>query len=199
MTRVRATLALLVALTPLSGCAESSSTSTPASLGRPFAAAPGPASTAATRRGEWPTEQHGAIPPGAAHRQSTPSALAATPQAALARYALLFTNWRAASLPSVERQLAALAVGAARLIAEQIATSHSATAALASNHVQNGGVVLSIAPGQGPARGQWVVVTQEQTTGTGPYAGLPPTLHVTLAHTERLSHGWAISSWTPRT
>jgi hypothetical protein len=59
--------------------------------------------------------------------------------------------------------------------------------------------VLAIAPGQGPAAGQWIVVTQEQTTGTGPYASLPPALHVTFASTERLNHGWVISGWTPRT
>jgi hypothetical protein len=59
--------------------------------------------------------------------------------------------------------------------------------------------VLAITRGRGPAAGQWIVVTQEQSTGTGPYAGLPPTLHVTLASTEHLDHGWVISGSTPRT
>jgi hypothetical protein len=58
---------------------------------------------------------------------------------------------------------------------------------------------VAIAPGRGPVAGQWIVVTQEQSTGTGPDAGLPPTLHVTLAGTEHLDRGWAISGWTPRT
>jgi hypothetical protein len=115
------------------------------------------------------------------------------------RYALAYANWRASSLAAVERRLVVLAVGAARLTAEQIAASHSAAAELAGNHVQNKGVVLTIARGRGPAAGQWVVVTQEQTTGTGPYAGLPPALHVTLARTERLNRGWAISGWKPQT
>jgi len=199
MTRARATLTVLLVLASLSGCAASSPTSAPAPLGRSVAATPRLASTAPAASGESTTEQHGTIPPGAARQQSTPSALAATPQAALARYALLYSSWRAASLPGVERQVAALAVGPARLTAEQIAASHSATAELAADHVQNTGIVLSIAPGQGPARNQWIIVTQEQTTGTGPYAGLPPALRVTLARTQRLSQGWAISSWTPRT
>lgn len=63
-------------------------------------------------------------------------------------------------------------MGAARLAAEQTAASRSVTAALVASHVRNHGVVLSIAPGQGIARGQWIIVTQEQTTGSGPYAGL---------------------------
>jgi hypothetical protein len=133
-----------------------------------------------------------------ARKENTPSSLAPSPQAALLRYALLYTNWQASSLPAHERRLAALAVGAARLTAEQEDASASAAAALAADHVQNTGVVLSIAAELGPTRGQWIVVTQEQSTGTGPYAGLPPTLHVTLARTERLKRGWAVSEWTPR-
>lgn len=190
-------LTLILALTFLSGCG--ATTSAPSSLGRSFAAAPGPTSPAPAPNGDPPDERDGTVPESMASRQNMPSSLAPSPQAALQRYALLYTNWRAASLPSVERQLAALAVGAARLTAEQIAASHSTTAALAAEHVQNTGVVLAIAPGQGPVRGQWIVVTQEQTIGEGPYAGLPPTLHVTLARTRRLGQGWAISSWTPST
>jgi hypothetical protein len=126
--------------------------------------------------------------------------MSATPQIALRRYALAYTNWTAAGLPATERRLASLAVGAARLTAEQLAASTSATVELAGNHVQNTGVVLAITPGLGPAVGQWVVVTQEQTTGTGPYAGLPSTLHVTLARVQRIEHGyWAIREWNPRT
>ena len=38
-----------------------------------------------------------------------------------------------------------------------------------AHDVANVGQVVAIAPGEGPDRGQWVVVTEEQTTGTGPY------------------------------
>jgi hypothetical protein len=122
-----------------------------------------------------------------------------SPQAALDRYALSYTNWQAASLPSHERQLTALVVGAARLAAEQTAASQSAVTALAADHVQNSGVLLAIAAGQGPAHGQWIVVTDEHTTGTGPYSGLPPSMHVTLARVQQRSRGWIVSEWTPET
>ncbi len=195
MTRATAKLTLLLALALLSGCTASA----PPPLGRAFAAAPGPTSTAPPPSGDPPAERHGTIPPGAARHQRTPSRLAPTPQAALQRYALLYSNWQAVNLPSVERQLASMAVGPARLTAEQIAASHSMTAALAADRVQSTGVVLSIAPGRGPARGQWIIVTQEHTTGAGAYVSLPATLHVTLARTQRLDQGWTISGWTPRT
>ena len=170
-------------------------------LGRPFAAQPAASSRAPAPAGDPPAERGGTVSArqAASENELTGSSLAPSPQAALLRYALLYANWQADSLSRVERRLAALAVGAARLTAEQIAASQSATAALAADHVQNTGVVLSIARGQGPARGLWVVVTREQTTGAGLYAGLPPTLHVTLARTQRFDEGFAISSWIPRT
>jgi hypothetical protein len=201
MKRPNATapLALVLVLICVSGCGASSTTSMPSPLGRAFAAAPSPARAAAAPIGDPPAERHGTVPQSSASKQDTPSALAPSPQAALLRYALLYTNWQATSLPTVERQLASLAVGAARVTAEQIAASSSTIADLAAHHVQNTGIVLAITPGREPTRGQWIVVTQEQSTGTGPYAGLPPTLHVTLASTEHRNQGWAISGWTPRT
>lgn len=154
-------------------------------------------STHAQRRPAHRTRRHGAREHGEqGERAQLARALAAgSPTALRARLHQL----AGASLPAAERRLASLAIGAARLTAEQLAASNSVTAELAVNHVQNKGVVLAITPGQGSARRQWIVVTEEQATGTGPYAGLPPTLHVTLAHTERLGRGWVISSWTPRT
>jgi hypothetical protein len=201
MTRTSATapLAVILAVISVSACGASSTTSAPSPLGRAFTAAPSPAAVAAAPVGDPPAERHGTVPNSAARGEDTPSSLAPSPQAAILRYALLYTNWQAASLPTVERRLASLAVGPARLTAEQIAASSSAVVELAAHHVQNSGIVLAIAPGRGPTRGQWIVVTQEQATGTGPYAGLPPTLHVTLASTEHLDQGWVISGWTPRT
>jgi hypothetical protein len=194
-----APLVLILALISLSGCGASSTSSVPSPLGRDFAASPSSAAAAAAQSGDPPAERHGTIPQSSANKEDTPSSLAPSPQTALLRYGCLYTNWQAASLPTVERQLASLAVGPARLTVEQLAASASIVAELARNHVQNRGIVLAIAPGRGPAAGQWIVVTQEESTGTGPYAGLPPTLHVTLASTEHLEHGWVISSWIPRT
>ena len=149
--------------------------------------------------GDPPQERNGTVPEGQATPRTAPTRLdrAHRHRPPCCRYALAYTNWQAASLTAHERELASLAVGAARLAAEQTAASESAAAALAANHVQNKGVVLAIAPGKGPARGQWVVVTQEQTTGTGPYAGLPPSAHVTLARTARVHARWVISEWRP--
>jgi hypothetical protein len=115
----------------------------------------------------------------------------------LTRYALAYTNWRASQLPARERRLAALSVGVARLSAEQTAAAESGAAALAAHDVANVGQVVAIAPGEGLDRGQWVIVTEEQTSGTGPYAGLPAGPHVTLARIVRLAGGWAVSAWDP--
>ncbi len=169
-------------------------------LGRALGAEAAPATSATAPSGDPPAERDGSVPAGLAAKENAPAAgaVAASPRAALRRYALAYTNWHAASLPARERELAALAVGAARLAAEQTAASQSAAAALAADHVQDKGVVLAIAAGQGAARGQWVVVTQEQTIGTGAYAGLPAAPHVTLARTARLRRGWAVSEWSPQ-
>jgi hypothetical protein len=116
---------------------------------------------------------------------------------ALRRYALVYTIWRAAQLPARERELAALAIGPARLGAEQTADAQSDTGALAAHDIANIGQVVAIAPGQGPDAGQWVIVTEEQTTGSGLYAGLPRGPHVTLARLTHLPGGWVVSQWNP--
>ena len=91
----------------------------------------------------------------------------------------------------------AISIGAAKLTAEQTTASESATAALVANGVANSGQVVAIAPGEGPDAGHWVIVTQEHTSGTGAYAGLPTAPHVTLAQVRHLSNGWAVSAWNP--
>jgi hypothetical protein len=198
--RLVATTGLALAL---AGCGAAHPAS--ALLGRPISsAAPAPAagstgSRVAIPAGDPPHERGGHIAPTAAAAQDRPAraALAPSPTGALTRYALAYTNWRASGLPARERQLAALAVGVARLSAEQTAAAQSGAAALATDHVANVGWVVAVAPGEGPDRGQWVVVTEEQTTGTGPYAGLPAGPHVTLARVVHLPGGWAVSAWDP--
>ncbi len=113
-------------------------------------------------------------------------------------YALAYTNWNAATLPAHERRLAALGWGAARHIPQQTAASQSGLTALADNHVQNHGTVLSIAEGEGSAYGYWVVVTQERTTGTGVYSGLPPSPHITLARAKTVRGRWVVTMWRPQ-
>jgi hypothetical protein len=197
MTRSRTVF--LLALVALDGCGGSSTANAPQILGRSFGAEPAPVSQAPAPSGDPAQERNGTVPKSqaAGENKPAPGTAAASPQAVLRRYALAYINWQATSLPAHERALASLAIGPARLVAEQTAASQSATASLVAHHVENKGVVLAITAGQGPARGQWVVVTQEQTTGTGPYAGLPPTPHVTFARAKRLGRGWFVSEWSP--
>ena len=91
-----------------------------------------------------------------------------------------------------------LAVGPARLAALQTAAGLSGAGELIAHQVQNTGAVMTIAPGQGAALGRWVVVTLEQTTGTGAYAGLPSSLHVTLARVVPAGGGWVVDEWAPQ-
>jgi hypothetical protein len=44
-----------------------------------------------------------------------------------------------------------------------------------------------------------VIVTREQTTGTGSDHDLPDELHITLATTAHTGQGWVISRWSPQT
>jgi len=193
-------IALLMVPLSLSGCGSFAPRSSSPPLGRTLDAEAAPATSANAPSGDPLAERGGTVPAGQAAKQNTltAAATALSPRAALDRYALAYTNWHASDLRAHELALAAMAIGAARLPAEQTAASQSAAAELAVDHVQNKGVVLAIAPGQGPARGQWVVVTQEQTIGTGAYAGLPAAPHVTLARTAHLPHGWAVSEWSPQ-
>ncbi len=192
--------AFLFALVGLAGCGVGSTSSTTPPLGRSLGFAAASVRAAPPPTGDPRPERGGAVPLGeaVAEQQPTPGSLASSAQVALLRYALAYTNWQASSLPAHERQLASLAISAARLAAEQIAISQSGAASLAADHVRNSGLVLAIAPGKGSARRQWVVVTNEQTTGTGPYAGLPSLPHVTLARTTRVGSGWAVSEWSPK-
>ncbi len=191
---------LLLALLALDGCGGAT---TPASspLGRSLGAERIPVSRAPAPVGDPAGERGGTVPPSQTAAQDTPAegSTSPTPQMALRRYALAYTNWTAANLPVHEHQLASLAIGPARLAAEQTAASGSAIASLARSRVENRGVVIAIAAGEGPARRQWVILTQEQTTGTGDYAGLPPTLHITYAQVRRVNHRWAVRTWDPHT
>ena len=197
MTRPSA--ALLVVLVAFGGCGHGSDSSSAPPLGRTLTAGPASLSPAPAPTGDPPQERNGTVPEGQADAENgtRSDSRARTPQAALLQFALAYINWQAVSLSVHERELASLAVGAARLAAQQTAASESAAGALAADHVANKGVVLAIAPGKGRARGQWVVVTQEETTGTGPYAGLPSSAHVTVARTARVHARWVVNEWRP--
>jgi hypothetical protein len=188
--------ALILLPLTLAGCAAKPMSRVPS--GQPVAARSSSAAIPAGA-GDPPPERNGTLPATANLKESKPSAhaLAPTPRAALRAYALTYADWNAASLPAHERKLAELAVGPARLVAQQTAAAQAIDTELAADHVRNEATILAIAPGEGPMHGQWVIVTQERTTGTGPYAGLPSALRVTLARVQRLYDGWAVSQWQP--
>ncbi|HYZ81242.1 MAG TPA: hypothetical protein VE571_08240, partial [Solirubrobacteraceae bacterium] len=121
-----------------------------------------------------------------------------SPQAALEDYARLYIDWTAATLAAHQRRLAALSEGTARAKALQAAASYTHDATLSNGRVANRGQIVSITAGRGPARGRWVIVTSEHTTGRGDYQGLPATTHVTYAQLAHTRHGWMVSQWSPQ-
>jgi hypothetical protein len=119
---------------------------------------------------------------------------ARSPQAALERFARLYTNWNANQLLRRASQLAALSIGQAHTAA--LALAHAAST-LQRYQVTNTGTVVAIAPGQGQEQGRWAVITNELTSGIGPYLGLPGTSHVTWATVTSQPHGYVITTWYP--
>jgi hypothetical protein len=133
-------------------------------------------------------------PPQPPPPQLASRVLVHTPEAALARFANLYGNWQASQLPARARQLAAAAVGQARAQALGLA---GRARTLERYHVANTATVSAIAAGEGPERGRWAVVTNELTSGDGPYLGLPATSHVTWATVRREAGGYVITGWYP--
>ena len=201
MSHARALILAVLALA-LAGCAGSAHSNAPAPLGRSIAAGPRrplPVAPSPAPTGDPPSERGGTIPTAAlsAEDSVTRMGVASSPQLALRRYALAYVNWRASDLRAREQQLAAMSVGAAKLTAQQEAAARSGAATLTASHVANSGQVVAIARGEGPGTGQWLIVTLEHTTGTGPYAGLPPGVHITFARVREIGGGWVVSAWDP--
>lgn len=155
-------------------------------------------STATTNANPAP-ERGGTIPPGAQAAQSQLATGAAqpTPRSALEQYARLYVNWSARTVADDQRELAAISLDQARAQALQAAASYVHDQTLQQSGVANSGHVVAITSSI-TTPGQWVLVTSEQTTGKGDYAGLPPTLHVTYAQVTRASSGWVVSEWAPQ-
>jgi hypothetical protein len=144
-------------------------------------------------------ERGGTIPPGtrATESQLATGARQPTPQSALEHYARLYVNWSARTVAADQRELAAISVDQARAQAQQAATTYAHDQTLQQSGVANSGHLVAITSSI-VVPGQWVLVTSEQTTGKGDYAGLPPTLHVTYAQVTRASSGWVVSEWAPQ-
>jgi len=175
-------LSVLVLAAVLSGCGLTSAITTTPTPGVPAAANPG--------------EQQGSIPKGApAQRPVDP---AASPQAAITRFASLYINWSYRTLAGHERRLAASAIGDARLAESQAAASAERDRTLAQAHIYNRGSVISVAAVIGGPPGEYAVVTREATGGDPEYAGLQSAFHVTLATVQQLPTGWVLREWQPQ-
>lgn len=136
-------------------------------------------------------------PPPRAPSSEASSAAQPTPQKTLAHFAQLYINWDYRNLPGVQLALAASAVGTART-SEQLAMAQTARdATLVRARVWNHGVLVSIAPDRARP-GRWVLVTREQTGGSGEYQALSADYHVTLARAVAVPGGWAVSAWEPQ-
>ncbi len=192
------TLTILLAGCGISDPYTARTTSATATFTSATAAASPQTATTSTNADPAP-EQDGTIPTPAASAQGKLSAGAGqpTPQAALGRYARLYTNWNSTNVAGVQRQLASISLDGARAQALQAAASYQRDTTLVASKVANAGTVISIAAGQGDARGRWVIVTSETTTGQGDYTGLPATVHVTYAQVAHQPTGWIVTEWSP--
>lgn len=134
-------------------------------------------------------------PTAAPPRRIGAGAAQASAAAAVSRYARLYVNWSWQTVPADERRLAMMSVGQAH--AQALAAAAQPERVLARYAVRNEGEVVAIAAGRGVERGRWAVVTDEQTSGDGPYEGLPARSHVTWAAVKRTRSGWVVSGWYP--
>jgi hypothetical protein len=132
-------------------------------------------------------------PAPAAEHSAAPQSTAAQ---GVEKFTGLYTNWDYRTLAAHQRTLAAISVGAARLLARRTAASAEDRQVMRAR-VWNRGVILAVAPDRARP-GWWVIVTREQTGGSGEYESLPPTSHVTLALAVRVRSGWAVSEWQPQ-
>jgi hypothetical protein len=178
----------------------SARTTTPAAATSTATTATLPTTTPSNLNADPPSERDGTVPAAVrAAENRVRGAGSPTARAAVRRYARLYINWTASTLQRDQRKLAKLAIGAARLQAQQAAATGASNPQLKRDHVSNRGEVVSISPGSQPAEGLWVIVTSETTGGQGQYQGLPAELHVTYAKVTHTRQGWVISQWMPQT
>ncbi len=182
MNSVRLQIAACLLALALSGCSNpdapsskpaSHSAASPQSAGEPPApAAPSPSS-------ERPVE------------------VRRTPQAALAAFSHIYSNWTYRTLSDRQRTLALMSVGAARLAEQQAAASSRADTTIRAGRIWNSGQIISIAEDQARP-GTWAIVTRERTGGSTQYQGLPASYHLTLARLAPVAGGYAVSEWLPQ-
>ena len=198
--RAASVLVAASAAVALAGCGLSD----PYTAKHPSKSAPNSTSTSTTNattttNADPAPERGGTIPAGAraTQRRAASGEGRPTPRSALERYAGLYVNWSAPTVAADQRELAAISLDQARAQALQAAASYAHDQTLKQSGVANSGHVVAITSSL-TTPGQWVLLTSEQTTGRGDYAGLPPTLHVTYAQVTHTSTGWVVSEWAPQ-
>lgn len=157
------------------------------------------APTASTARPSSAAGSPGEPPPPrpAPTGSQRPADVQSTPRAALAVFAGAYINWTYRTLPTIQKHLAAISVGQARVTEKQAAASSTGDLPLQRGHVRNHGRIVSIARDR-TRHGWWVIVTREQTGGSGEYEGLPAAYHVTLARPVHVKGGYAVEIWAPQ-
>ncbi len=124
------------------------------------------------------------------------------PAQAVAVFAATYINWTAATVSARLRALSEVSVGQARSSMLLSAAETTGDYELHRSGVANRGTVEAVAALPGAAD-RYVVVTREETTAAagGPYQGLPPAWHVTLATVTRVRVArvagelWVLSGW----
>ena len=89
-----------------------------------------------------PGEPQGTLPAGA-EAERAPTRPAVTPEQALIQFAALYINWTYRTLPGHQAQLAAIAVGDARLAERQAAAASKRDTTLQQGHIYNRGTVIA--------------------------------------------------------
>lgn len=169
----------------LAGCALCLAACAPLSPGpptRPRATTPGPAGS-----GRGVLTETVEVTPGG-------------PPEVVSAFADAYINWSSDTVSADMRGLAGRSIGQARSAMQLAAAQTAGDYELQRGAVANHGTVEAVSP-LPRARGQYIVVTREQTTaaaGSG-YAGLAPAWHVALATVTEVAPGrWAVSAWQPQ-
>ncbi|MHB1836021.1 MAG: hypothetical protein ACYCXW_13750 [Solirubrobacteraceae bacterium] len=136
-------------------------------------------------------------PAPASAESQQPARVQKTPRRAILQFAERYSNWTYKTLSRDQQVLAAIAVGAARLTEQRAAAASHADSTLARGKIENHGKVLAISHDL-HRHGWWLIITSEQTSGTGQYEALPESDHVSLAKLARLHGGYAIEEWLPQ-
>ena len=137
--------------------------------------------------------------PATAPPPQTASGATGAAATAVRRFSTGYINWNATTVTGQMQALALASVGQARSAMALAAAQTRNDYELRHGGIANHGVVEAVTPLPGH-RGQFIVVTREQTTATHTtaYDGLRPAWHVAIAGVTQIAPGqWVLSRWQP--